>query len=74
MAYLLEMTGFDVVEQYPDFHGAPPAYGSESRSGSPASAEQRRCSGFLLGRVSIGPPARPSVCQPDNSVPNPRLE
>jgi hypothetical protein len=29
MAYLLELTGFDVVAQYGDFHGAPLAYGGE---------------------------------------------
>jgi len=27
MAYLFELSGFDVVEQYSDFEGAPPAYG-----------------------------------------------
>jgi SAM-dependent methyltransferase len=29
MAYLLDLAGFEVLEQYSDFHGAPPAYGKE---------------------------------------------
>jgi SAM-dependent methyltransferase len=29
MAWLLELTSFEVVEQYADFEGAPPAYGRE---------------------------------------------
>jgi ubiquinone/menaquinone biosynthesis C-methylase UbiE len=29
MAYLFELCGFDVVEQFSDFNGSPPAYGRE---------------------------------------------
>jgi ubiquinone/menaquinone biosynthesis C-methylase UbiE len=29
MRYLLELTGFEVIEQYSDFKGSPPAYGLE---------------------------------------------
>jgi hypothetical protein len=29
IAYLLELCGFDAVEQFSDFSGSPPAYGRE---------------------------------------------
>ena len=29
MTWLLELCGFQPVEQWSDFHGAPPAYGKE---------------------------------------------
>ena len=29
MRYLLELTGFEVVAEYGDFRGSPPAYGQE---------------------------------------------
>jgi len=29
MAYLLELSGFEVIEQFSDFRGSPPAYGQE---------------------------------------------